>query len=108
MTSTETKQSNRNKQKKQIPTVAAILLGAARARRRSNGRRLGMAAELLRADHGAISRIAKRVGVHRSMVSKVANGKKTSERVRVAIIRYLLARQRELATAALLIEHGRR
>jgi len=66
------------------------------------------AANLLRADHGALARIARRLGVNRSTVSRVANGKKTSERVRIAIVRYLLRRQRELATAAFLIEHGRR
>lgn len=64
------------------------------------------AANLLRAEHGAISRIARRLKVNPSTVSRVANGKKVSERVRIAIIRYLLARQRELTTAAFLIEHG--
>jgi hypothetical protein len=62
----------------------------------------------LRIDRGAAARIAEDLGVHPSLVSRVARGKKTSERVRVAIIRYLLGRQRELATAALLIEHGTR
>ena len=67
----------------------------------------GTAANLLRAEYGAITRIARRLRVNKSTVSRVANGKKTSERVRIAIVRYLLARQRELATAAFLIEHGR-
>ena len=93
---------------KQTPTEAAVLLRSARAEKRRNGSHIGIAAELLRVDRGAMKRIARRIGVHPSLVSRVARGKKTSERVRLAIVRYLLARQRELATAAFLIEHGRR
>lgn len=66
------------------------------------------AASLLRGERGAMRRIADRIGVDPSLVSRVANGRKTSERVRIAIVRYLLARQRELTTAAFLIEHGAR
>jgi nicotinate-nucleotide pyrophosphorylase len=67
------------------------------------------ASHLLRAERGALSLIARKIGVSRQTVSRVARGEKTSERVRVAIVRYLLARGRELGTAAFLIEHaGRR
>jgi transposase-like protein len=66
------------------------------------------AARLLRSDHGAITRIARRLGVNPSTVSRVANGRKTSERVRIAISRYLVTRARQLDTAAFLIEHGAR
>jgi hypothetical protein len=52
-------------------------------RKRSNG----AAANLLRSDRGAMARIARRLGVHRSVVSKVARGLKTSERVHLAVIR---------------------
>lgn len=45
------------------------------------------AANLLRSDRGAIARIARRLRVHRSTVSRVVNGLKTSERVQVAVIR---------------------
>jgi transcriptional regulator with XRE-family HTH domain len=44
----------------------------------------------LRLGHGAIAEIARRTGVNRSTVSRVARGEKTSERVYLAIIRYLL------------------
>ena len=64
------------------------------------------AADLLRSERGAMRRIARRLRVDPSLVSRVARGLKTSKRVRIAIVRYLLARQRELATAAFLIEHG--
>jgi len=80
------KHRNRNNHKKQIPTGAAILL---------------------RLDHGAMAEIARRVGVHRSMVSKVVRGLKTSERVRIAIVRYLL-QHGGAPSSALLIEHGTR
>ena len=80
------KHRNRDNHKKQISTGAAILL---------------------RLDHGAMAEIARRVGVHRSMVSKVVHGLKTSERVRIAIIRYLLRRNNAPRTA-LVVEHGDR
>jgi DNA-binding transcriptional regulator LsrR (DeoR family) len=80
------KHRNRDNHKKQISTGAAILL---------------------RLDHGAMAEIARRVGVHRSMVSKVVRGLKTSERVRIAIIRYLLRRNNAPRTA-LVVEHGDR
>lgn len=53
------------------------------ARKRNNS----AAGNLLRSDRGAISRIARRLRVHHSTVSRVANGLKTSERVRIAVIR---------------------
>jgi len=52
-------------------------------RKRSND----AAANLLRSERGAISRIARRLRVHHSTVSRVASGQKTSERVRLAVIR---------------------
>lgn len=66
------------------------------------------AARLLRAERGAMARIARLLGVHRSMVSKVANGEKTSKRVRAAVTKYLVSRARQLDTAAFLIEHRTR
>ena len=71
----------------------------------------GAAASLLRSDHGAISRIARRLKLNRSTVSRVANGKKTSERVRLAIIRECLRLAKLHANAGALIEiteHGGR
>lgn len=55
-----------------------------------------------------MAHIARRLGVDPSLISRVARGEKTSERVRIAVVRYLLARGRELGTAAFLIEHGKR
>lgn len=86
MTSTQMKQRNRNNKQKQMPSGAAILL---------------------RLEHGAMSRIAERIGVDPSLVSRVVRGEKTSERVRIAIIRYLLGRNNAPASA-LVIEHGTR
>jgi len=80
------KQRNRDNHKKQMPTGAAILL---------------------RIDRGAMARIAERIKVDPSLVSRVARGIKTSERVRIAIIRYLLQHGGAPASA-LLIEHARR
>jgi len=86
MTSTQMKQRNRDNHKKQMPAGASILL---------------------RIDRGAMARIAERIKVDPSLVSRVARGLKTSERVRVAIIRYLL-QHGGAPPSALLIEHGRR
>jgi transcriptional regulator with XRE-family HTH domain len=100
------KKANTNHREKQMATVGPDLLRPAHLAARRVRRKMGIAADFLRAERGAMQRIARRLGVHPSLVSRVARGKKTSERVRVAIIRYLLGRQRELATAALLIEHS--
>lgn len=77
---------NGNNRKKQMPTGAAILL---------------------RIDRGAMARIAEEIDVHPSLVSRVARGLKRSERVRIAIIRYLL-QHGGAPPSALLIEHSRR
>jgi transcriptional regulator with XRE-family HTH domain len=44
----------------------------------------------LRLTNGAAAAIARRLGVNRSTVSRVARGLKTSERVSIGIFRYLL------------------
>lgn len=64
------------------------------------------AVKLLRQERDAMSQIARRLRVHRSLVSRVARGEKTSERVRLSIIRYLVTRAEALGTAAFLLEHG--
>jgi hypothetical protein len=86
VTSTKMGQRSRNDHKKQMATGAAILL---------------------RLDHGAMAAIARRIDVHPSLVSRVARGLKTSERVRIAIVRYLL-QHGGAPRSALLVEHGRR
>lgn len=86
MTHTQMKQPNRDNHKKQMVTGAAILL---------------------RIDRGAMAQIAEEIKVHPSLVSRVARGLKTSERVRIAIVRYLL-QHGGAPPSALLIEHGPR
>jgi DNA-binding transcriptional regulator LsrR (DeoR family) len=96
--------NNTNHKNKQTTSAAAILLRESRLQRRKEVRRLGMAAELLRADHGAMTRIAHRLGVNRSTVSRVVRGQKTSERVRLAIMRECLRISKLHASAGALIE----
>jgi len=82
------KQRNRDNHKKQMPFGGAILL---------------------RLQHGDIAKIARSMKppVDRSMVSRVARAEKTSERVRRAIVRYLL-RRGHAPRSAYMIEHGAR
>ena len=63
---------------------------------------------LLRFERGAMSEIAREIGVNPSLVSRVARGQKTSERVRVAIVRYLLKRGSAPQSAYLVEHNGRR
>ena len=59
---------------------------------RTNNQTSTGAAILLRLAHGDMSEIARRLQVDRSLVSRVARGQKSSERVRRAIVRFLLRR----------------
>jgi len=65
------------------------------------------AAILLRFERGALSEIARRIGVDPSLVSRVARGQKTSERVRIAMVRYLL-QHGGAPRSAYLVEHNSR
>lgn len=76
-------------------------------RKRNAHRNFITAASILRRDRGAMTRMAKKLGVHPSLVSRVASGKKTSLRVRDAIAEYLIARARELDAAAFLLNHNK-
>lgn len=86
MTTTKTKQHNRTNRGKQMPFGTAILV---------------------RFERGALSEIARKINVDPSLVSRVARGLKTSERVRVAIVRYLLKRG-GAPPSAYLVEHNAR
>ena len=61
------------------------------------------AAKVLRTDPGSITRIAKRIGVHRSTVSRVLRGMQRSPRVREAIIRECRRMVRSHGVAAVLM-----
>ena len=87
MTTTKTKQHNRDKVGNQTLFGPAILL---------------------RFERGAMGEIARQLGVDPSLVSRVARGQKTSERVRVAIVAYLLKHGTAPRSAYVVEHNGRR
>jgi predicted transcriptional regulator len=63
------------------------------------------AREILRRDLGSQARIARRLHISRSHVSMVLSGRRTSEKVRIAIARECLRLARLYDTAAFMTEH---
>ena len=62
------------------------------------------ASNLLRADYGAMARIAKQLGVSRSTVSKVIRGQRKSARVSAAIAQHLLQNNKALEPTQAVVE----